>query len=79
MSEEPYSNRELDSKFANLEKAEMARHQEKIRLLGEIKVQTVRTNGRVTKLERAMLVIGTATAVLIFLKFPELRPLLGLV
>lgn len=41
--------------------------------------QTTKTNGRVTKLERNLLIIGTALAVLIVLKFPELTTLIKLI
>lgn len=38
--------------------------------------QTTRTNGRVTILERNMLISGTAIIVIFLLKVPELAPLL---
>lgn len=38
--------------------------------------QTTEHNHRMTKIERNMLVVGTATAVVIMLKLPELIPLL---
>ena len=41
--------------------------------------QTTKTNGRVTKIERNMLIVGTATVVIILLKIPELTPLLKLI
>lgn len=41
--------------------------------------QTTKTNGRVTKIERNILVIGTALAVVIVLKFPELAVLIKLI
>lgn len=40
--------------------------------------QTTKTNGRVTKIERNMLIVGTAVIVIILLKVPELTPLLKL-
>lgn len=53
MAEKNYSKRELDHYFKDV-RAD----------LGEIKVQTTKTNGRVTKIEKALLIIGTATLVL---------------
>ncbi len=47
--------------------------------LDEIKSQTIKTNGRVTKMERNMLIVGTAVIVIILLKVPELLPLLRLI
>ena len=41
--------------------------------------QTTKTNGRVTRIERNMLILGTAVTVIILLKFPELMPLLKLI
>ena len=41
--------------------------------------QTTKTNGRVTKIERNLLIVGTATIVIILLKVPELVPLLKLI
>jgi len=40
--------------------------------LGRIEMQVSKTNGRVTKLERNLLIVGTAVLVIIALKFPEL-------
>lgn len=49
-----YQNREIDEKFRDIKET-----------LGRIETQTTRTNGRVTKIERALLIIGTATVVLL--------------
>lgn len=53
--------------------------------LTSIEKQTIKTNGRVTtlesnynKLDRKLLVAGTAIIVIILLKLPELKPLLTL-
>ncbi len=45
----------------------------------ETKIQAKMTNGRVTKLERYMLIVGTAVAVTIILKFPQLTAFLHLI
>ena len=47
--------------------------------LEQIKIQTVKTNGRVTRLEKWLLVVGVATTVTILLKFPEYASLLSLI
>jgi hypothetical protein len=44
--------------------------------VSEIKEQTIKTNGRVTALEKRMLVATTAIIIVVVLKFPELIALL---
>lgn len=68
MAKDDYSNRELDTKFASI-----------MELLTDIKTQTTKTNGRVNKLERNMLIVGVAVIVIVFLKFPEFKGLLMLI
>lgn len=58
---EDYSNRELETFFSDFKHT-----------LQEIKYETVKTNGRVTSLEKKMLVVGTAVIIVVALKFPEL-------
>jgi hypothetical protein len=61
MSEEPYQNREIDSKFKSLEDKLL---DPETGILPRIEIQTCKTNGRVTRLERLGLIIITALFVL---------------
>jgi hypothetical protein len=65
--DQDYTNREIDSQFHGV-------HQK----LDMLIVQTTKTNGRVTKLEKFMLILGTATTVIIALRFPELLSIVKL-
>lgn len=47
--------------------------------IDKILEQTTEHNHRMTKIERNMLIVGTATVVVIMLKLPELTPLLKLI
>ena len=58
--EQDYSNRELDSKFHSI-----------LELLTAIKHQTTKTNGRVSKLERSILIIACVLGTVVLLKFPQ--------
>jgi hypothetical protein len=46
--------------------------------LHRIEAQTVRTNGRVTRLERWQIALMTAIGVLATVKWPELKAIIGL-
>lgn len=61
----PFTNRELEHMFEEI-KSSMAR----------IETQTVKTNGRVTRLEKIVFIGTTALVMLIVLKFPELLAVL---
>ncbi len=62
-----YSNRELDMKFDSIH--------EKLDL---ILAQTTKHNGRLTRLERIVLVLGVSSAILIVTKFPQVINVLKL-
>ena len=52
--EEPYKNREIDEKFGDIMDA-----------LGRIEGQTIKHNGRLTKVEKVLWVLGTTVTVLL--------------
>lgn len=62
-----YSVRELDTKFGSI-----------IDALTDIKAQTTKTNGRVNRLERNLLVVACVLATVVFLKFPEVSKIVHL-
>lgn len=49
MSDEPYKNRELDVRFHNLSEKMDENHRDVLDVLGEIRTQTTKTNGKVAK------------------------------
>lgn len=58
---EDYSNRELDVMFKEIQDT-----------LGRIEKQTMRTNGRVTKLENTSLVVGCILGTIAVIYFPAI-------
>jgi len=60
MNEQDYSNREIDSHFTAMNET-----------LARIETQVLKTNGRVNKLERNMLVISCVVGTILLLKYPE--------
>lgn len=60
MTKDDYSNRELDSHFSLVKDA-----------LQRIEAQTTKTNGRVTRLERNLLIIACILATTFIIKFPQ--------
>lgn len=60
MRDEDYSNRELDKAFQGITDT-----------LGRIETQVLKTNGRVNRLERNMLVVACIVGTILVLKFPE--------
>ena len=68
MDADPYSKREHDEFRADIRES-----------LDRILDQTTQHNHRMSKIERNMLIVGTATGVTILLKFPELADFLKLV
>jgi hypothetical protein len=61
MSEKQYSNREIDRMFKEISEA-----------LIRIEEQTTKTNGRVTKLERNVMIVIVSVIVTTLLKWPEI-------
>lgn len=59
--EEDYSKREIDEKFTDIKEA-----------LVRIEAQTSKTNGRVTRLEKILLISGTVIIVLLVTSGSEL-------
>lgn len=57
MPDAPYSNRELDEKLANVSILIREKHDDVMIAVGEVRVQTTYTNGRVRWLEK-MLYLG---------------------
>ena len=68
MPSDPYTKREHDEFRADIRES-----------LNRILIQTTQHNHRMSKIERNMLIVGTATAVVILLKVPELLPLLKII
>ena len=58
MSEVNYSNRELDAKFENLGTLIREKHDDTMVAIGELRVQTTLTNGRVRWLEKMIWATG---------------------
>lgn len=79
MSDQPYSKREIDQHFERMMESMTSFESETGASLLRIERQTEKTNGRVTKLEKYMIIVGTAVAVVIALKLPELWPLISLI
>lgn len=64
---EPYSNRELDEKFKNLDTLIREKHDDTMIKIGEIIVQTSKTNGSVANLKMWRAYLAGGMAVIIFL------------
>lgn len=62
MSDIPYQNREIDDKFSDIKDALFRIENEKLPVLI---TQVTKTNGRVTKLERYMLVVACIVGTLL--------------
>jgi hypothetical protein len=60
MSKVDYTNREIDGHFLTIKES-----------LIRIEAQTIKTNGRVNRLERNILIIACILGTVILLKFPQ--------
>ena len=60
MAKEDYTNRELDGQFKTISETLM-----------RIETQVLKTNGRVNRLERNMMIISCVVGTILFLKYPE--------
>lgn len=66
--EEPYKNREIDEKFNDI-----------MEKLEKIEMQTTKHNGRMTRVERILLIVGTTTAVLLITNGSQLIQVVKLI
>ncbi len=67
MTDKPYENREIDSMFKDVhEKLDLI-----IRTNNLTLIQATKTNGRVSKLERNILVVSYVVGTILLLKFPQ--------
>lgn len=64
---DPYTNRELDEKFANLSNLIREKHDDIMIKVGEVIVQTKKTNGSVASLKMWRAYMTGAIAVILFL------------
>lgn len=76
MPDTPYSNRELDEKFNNLSILIREKHDDTMIKVGEIIVQTSKTNGSVANLKMWRAYTTGAVAVIMFLVTAILLPLM---
>ena len=75
MEDTPYLKREIDRMFSAIdEKLDAMKHQ-----MDRIENQTTQHNHRITKIERVALILGTAVAVMIVIRFPDLTALVKFV
>lgn len=65
MPKDDYTNRELDRNFTEIKES-----------LDVITKQVFKTNGRVNKLERNLLVVACVVGTILLLKFPEVMQVL---
>lgn len=72
MAETPYKNRELDEKFVNQASLIKEKHDDVMYKVNEVLVQTTKTNGRVSSLEKWRYLTMGAIGVLSFVVVPIL-------
>ena len=68
MTEPSFTNREIDAKLAN-QSEDLKRHMDK--LITPLTEQVTKTNGRVTKMERNLLVVAVASITYAALNYPQ--------
>ena len=68
MAKDDYTNRELDSKFTTI-----------VDTLSRIETQVLKTNGRVNKLERNMMIVICVVGTILVLKYPDVISIIKLV
>lgn len=68
--EEQYQNRELDEKFKNLDILIREKHDDTMVKVGEVVVQTTRTNGRVRFLEKMIYLATGGLGILAIIVLP---------
>jgi len=68
MNEPSFTNREIDAKFKE-RTDEMKEHMDK--LITPLTVQVTKTNGRVTKMERNLLIIACVVGTYMILNYPK--------
>ena len=76
MTEPSFTNREIDAKLKT-QTEEMKTFMADLIL--PLTAQVTKTNGRVTKMERNILIVSVAVVTLVFAKYPDLLSLIGLI
>jgi len=69
MTEPSFTNREIDAKLAS-QIEDLKRHMDK--LITPLTEQVTKTNGRVTKMERNLLVVAVASITYAALNYPQI-------
>ena len=72
----PYANREIDEKFSNLDVLIREKHTDVMVAVGEVRVQTTLTNGRVRWLEKMIWLAVGGLSVVTILVLPILFSLI---